>query len=490
MADGDSRVALAATNYARALDGAPDNPLVAVRAYREALQAGDLRLADRAAASLARAGALPDDAALLALAAAARDDDTAAVDAALTRLDAGRLKVLVPALKTWRGAATPAPAPADIVSRRFQAEARALMALGRGDIADGLAQLRALLGNDQASQDNRLAAARLLIARGQPAEASALLAGDAPAIASLRARVEDRDAGARATLAFGVSHLLTRVADDIALGEPGPLTYALLQSALRADPGNDRARLLLAGALMKEGATERSLEVLKGIDPRGIHAASAATARVQVLAAGGLEREALALAVAQSRAEDADPADLSRLGALYLQQDEPAKAVPLLRRVAEAPAADWSDWLQLGAALDEAGRWEEAKTALRRAQALAPANAAVLNYLGYGMIEHRERMGEAQALLERASRLEPQDPAITDSLGWALLVRGRTAQALPLLERAAAGAPDNSEIAEHLGDAYWRVGRRYEARYAWTAARGLADPATAERLAGKIADGL
>ncbi len=65
-----------------------------------------------------------------------------------------------------------------------------------------------------------------------------------------------------------------------------------------------------------------------------------------------------------------------------------------------------------------------------------------------------------------------------------------TPRALPLIERAAAAEPANAEIAEHLGDVYWSAGRRYEARYAWTAARQLAEAEDAGRLAGKIANGL
>jgi predicted negative regulator of RcsB-dependent stress response len=44
-------------------------------------------------------------------------------------------------------------------------------------------------------------------------------------------------------------------------------------------------------------------------------------------------------------------------------------------------------------------------------------------------------------------------------------------------------------INEHLGDAYWAVGRRIEARYAWRAALVQADKREAERLNRKLTDG-
>ncbi len=52
-----------------------------------------------------------------------------------------------------------------------------------------------------------------------------------------------------------------------------------------------------------------------------------------------------------------------------------------------------------------------------------------------------------------------------------------------------AGDPGESSINEHLGDAYWAVGRRLEARFAWTAAMVQAEPADVTRLRAKIDNG-
>ncbi|MFZ2979533.1 MAG: hypothetical protein WA085_00725, partial [Sphingobium sp.] len=52
-----------------------------------------------------------------------------------------------------------------------------------------------------------------------------------------------------------------------------------------------------------------------------------------------------------------------------------------------------------------------------------------------------------------------------------------------------AGAPDDVTVNEHLGDALWAVGRRYEARYAWTAASTFAEGEAATRIGGKVRGG-
>lgn len=508
-ADGDGRVEVAARDYAAALARDPADPVVAVRAYREGVQAGDLALADRAAATLDAAGVAPADAALLALARAAAAHDLPAARAALARLSGGQLALLRPSLAAWlalEAGADPlaalGPAPRDAVARRFHAETRALLLLARGQVAEGTAALRAALGNDQAGLDNRVAAARLLLGRGEVAAARALLVGDAPAIVALRAAIDRLPAGAvlppplaaplaaRPSLGFGAGQLFTRVASDLALGPPGPLSYVLTRAALRADPTNDRARLLLAGALSRDGAAEAALAVLGEVPAESPWAPGALAGRVQILAAAAREEDALALARAAAAGKGAAPDDVERLAALLLRLGRAGEAAPLYRRLAEADGAGWPRWLQYGAALDQAGDWLRARRALEKAVALAPEEPVALNYLGYGLITRGERLREAQAMLEKAARLAPDDAAITDSLGWSLFLGGEVARALPLIERAAAAEPANAEIGEHLGDAYWRAGRRYEARYAWAAARLVADPAAAQRLAGKIADGL
>lgn len=492
-AEADGRPDVGARDFGQALAQDPASPVVAIRAYRAALQAGDLALADRAAAVLAAAGVAPADAALLAVGRAAQQHDLAGARAAIDRIAGGQLSILAAPLSAWLAfeaggdALAPLSArPSDAVARRFAEETRALILIAQGKDADGVAALHAVLGNDQGSQDNRVAAARLLIGLGKPAVARALLVGEAPAIAALRARP---GTGATPSLGFGVAHLLTRIASDLAVGPPGPLTFVLTQAALRADPANDRARLLLAGALARDGAVDQALSVLSQVAADSPYAAGAAAGRVQVLTAA--DRNDEAIAAARTRADATGEAtDLERLADLYLQLDRPADALPLYRRLVSEGEQGWSRWLQYGAAADQAGNWRAARPALERAVALAPNEPLVLNYLGYSLIEHREQLVEAQAMLEKAARLRPGDAAITDSLGWALHLRGEHARALPLIERAAAGDPVNAEITEHLGDAYWVAGRRFEARHAWAAARVSAPAADAQRLAGKIANGL
>lgn len=493
VADGDGRVALAAADYARALSAAPAGSSVALRAYREALEAGDATLADRAAAALDRSGQSPPDIVLNAIARAAAADDPAAIDAAIARIGASPIAVVAPSLRAWaafgRGAdpfaAFPAK-PKGSVAARFDAENRGLLLLATGKTDAGVRVLSALLGTDQSSLDVRIAAAQILIGQGKPGAAQLLLIGSDPAVAALRA---NPGAGAKPSFAFGASRLFSRIASDLAAGPIGPLSIALTRAALRADPGNDRARMLLANALAKIGATDMAIATLEAIAPASPYAVQARAGRVQILSDAGDDEAALAAARAQAKAPGATPADIERLGDRLVLADRNDEAAALYKTLLRDRQSDWIAWFQYGGALEQAGKWKEAEPALAKAVALAPEEPLALNYLGYARIDHGEATAPALALLEKAHALMPDDPSILDSLGWGYFRAGQTARALPMIERAAAAAPDNAEIADHLGDVYWSLGRRYEARYAWAAARLYAVADDMSRIAAKIANG-
>ncbi len=492
-ADADGRGEAAAHDYAVALAAAPDNVLVAIRAYREGLDVGDLPLVDRAAATLARAGVSPGDAALQPLAAAARANDAGAARAALTDLARGPLAPLVPALSAIVAFADhrdPFPAldatAADPVSRRVVAETRALLLIESGRADEGVAVVQASTGSINGNPELRFDAAQALAERGRVDQARAIIAGDDPVLARLR---QTLGRGVRPSLGHDISRFYTRLAVAIAGGEPSPLVVALARAALRSDPGNDRARVLLADELTRRGAYPRALALLEAVDAGGPYAGVARTSRVSVLAASGNTAATLIAARPLAARADATPYDIQRYGEQLLAAGRADEAATQYRRVVAASPQAYDVWLQYGGALDQAHRWPEARAALERAVALGADEPQALNYLGYARIEHGEAVAASEVMLEHAARLRPDDASITDSLGWAYVQRGQLARALPLLERAAEGEPTNETIAEHLGDAYWATGRRYEARYAWRAAALVANAGDAPRLTGKIAHG-
>ncbi len=486
VAASEGRSAEASGDYAIALNGWPDDPAVAVRAYREAMISGDQALALRAARVMEAEKVAPIDVALLDLAIAARKGDRAGYDAALARIDTGALRIVAPVLRAWAAWDRKQPvepaldsAGKEPVARRLADEHRILLALAAKRMDDQSA--RVLLETMGAPADTRIAAAQMMAGRGDEANAKGLLS-DPLVLADRRAL------GAKPDLGFGVSRLLARVAAELVGEGPRPLVIALARTALIADPENDRARLLMAEALSKDEAWDAAIAALEGVSPRGAFAHRAAIVRIGLLSAAGRDGEALMLARGLATGKQAMVDDWQVYGDQLIAAKQPAEAAIWYERVTRAdPPIPWAAWLQYGGALDQAGRVNEADAALAKAVQLGPDEPLALNYLGYARIERGKEVPASLALLEKASKLDPDNASITDSLGWGYYRAGQIKRALPLVERAAMAEPANSEINDHLGDIYWALGRRYEARYAWRAAALTAEADAQAKIAAKLA---
>ncbi|MEG3180187.1 tetratricopeptide repeat protein [Sphingomonas sp. LT1P40] len=492
----DGEVGVAAAGYAVVMATAPDDEVVAIRAYRNALAAGDLVLAKRAAGVLTRSGVAPPDVSILMFADALRSRDRTAADDAVGRIGAGPLDFLTPILRAWlaydRGEDPFAPLDASTesaLSRRYIAEHRALLLIASNRTDEGVSALHVAVSADPGSVDLRWNAATLLAAKGKRNIGLSLLSGDDPVMTGLRERLKR---GPKPGAAFGVSRTLTRLASDLAEQETQSLSILLARSALLLDPADDRARLLLAAALAGEQAYDRASAVLDGVTKESPFYAAALGERIDLRRKQGDPAGALTLAATLAGSPDATVADRQRYADMLDTAGREAEAAKVYAdALTQAGAgASWVNYLQLGGALERAGQWDAALPHLLKAVELAPEQPVALNYLGYAQVERGENLDAAQALLERASALRPDDAAITDSLAWAYFRRGDVARALPLLEKAAQGEPGSATINEHLGDAYWRAGRRYEARYAWRAAALYAEGEQKTRLSGKLADGL
>ncbi len=489
-ADADGAVDAAARGYAEALAARPDDAVIAIRALREGLASGDLTLARRAGDVLRAADVSPPDIELLAFADALVAKDVAGQRAALERLKDTPIAFLGPMMAAWtdRAAVATEPGAGGAIARRYAAENRVLLLLADRKTPEGIAALRTLLDINGGNLDLRMNAAQLLARGGDRRTARAVLAGDDPVLMRAAATLgRGRPGDAR----FGVSRLFARMAADLSADGTEPLAILLTRAALVLDPTYARARLALADALARDGATAAALTALAAIPARDPFAPGAAALRVTVLHRAGDLVQATALARSRADARDADSGAIADYAGLLVDSGRHADAAAAYGRAIDraGPSASWVLHLQHGGALDRAGQWDAALPELRRAVELAPDQPAALNYLGYAQVERGLNLTEATALIERAHKLAPDDASIVDSLGWARFRQGDLAGALKLVERAARAEPDDPEINEHLGDIYWQAGRRFEARYAWRAAANAATGTAATRIATKLATG-
>jgi Flp pilus assembly protein TadD len=288
---------------------------------------------------------------------------------------------------------------------------------------------------------------------------------------------------------------MVRIALDAGGQDMGPLGTMFGRLASRLEPNNAEAWLVTAELLAQQGQHPLAVQVLDNIPAGDPFTLAARETRIRLLSDGGQRDVALRLARQAADAATARQADWLRLGQLYGELGRQRDAADAFGRALAMGASgdgqeEWQLQLMRGGALDQAGDWPGARTALRRAYELAPQQPFVLNYLGYALLIRGEETAEAERLIREAHRLAPDNAAITDSLGWALYHKGQLAEAIPLLEQAAQAEPADVEINEHLGDAYYAAGRRVEARFAWRAASVYAEGAVATRLTAKLERGL
>lgn len=458
-AAGDTAVANA--GFTALMNEAPGNMMIAARAYRQAVAAGDMPLALKAAHVLEARNALPPDGRVLLVIEQIKARDWTKARAAAGRLGEDRVfGFLAPYCQAWIAQGSGAGDPLAIV---------------------GSAQALPLAAPYRAEQRNFL-----LMAMGRskdivatPADASAMQVPD---------RVDGPDRG--------LAMLLVHVASDFSRQQLTPIGLIMARFASYADPHYAGGWLMSANMLRSMQRADLALAAVARVPADDPLALNARAMRIGLLNDSGKRDAALTEALRAAEASNASADDWGRVGDLYLALARPAdaataygKALAITESAKGALDDVWPVLLQQGNALDLAGDWPGAKARLARAYAMAPDQAVVLNQYGYSLIDHNEDVPRAGRLIEQASKLRPEDPAITDSLGWVLYLRGQAADAVPLLERAAAGAPGEATINEHLGDVYWALGRQIEARYAWRAALVTAEDKLRARLTAKIDTG-
>ena len=249
-------------------------------------------------------------------------------------------------------------------------------------------------------------------AAGETATAARMLDAGGAALAIARARLNagqplgqavDSSADAFGELLLGLALSVNRTNNKA-------LAVALAQVARYANPDNSAASLLLGLLLDDLGREDDALAALRAVAPGDPFASQTEDAQTRILLA--MKRGPEALARAKARVEAAPSVDSwSRLGTIQSTlEDHGAAADSYARALALSAQGDsgeepWLLHLFRAGALEDAGRWAEAKAEIAEAMKLSPDNALLLNFLGYGKLERGEDLDSAEAMVRRASAL-------------------------------------------------------------------------------------
>jgi tetratricopeptide (TPR) repeat protein len=294
----------------------------------------------------------------------------------------------------------------------------------------------------------------------------------------------------------GIALLFLRLSADLGRERAsGPaLSFARLGTLVA--PKMPEAWLMTSDTLARAGKPDLALAALEQIPDSGLWRSVAEARRAAIYVSEERYDEARTLLRRELARPDAGFEVWTRLADLERRAGNfKAAADGFARALALLPGEPGPTHAQLqflrGSSLEQAGEWASAEPALQEAVRLQPDNPLYLNYLGYSLLDRRQKLSEARDLIARAYKAAPENGAIIDSMGWAEYVLGNYAEAVRLLEIARSAEPADPTVADHLGDALWKAGRKIEARHAWASAAALdPEPKLAEMLVRKLDYGL
>ena len=217
------------------------------------------------------------------------------------------------------------------------------------------------------------------------------------------------------------------------------------------------------------------------------------------LADSGQGDEALKLANAQltNTAEDRDL--LFSIAVINLRLHHSAEAMSDLDKAesyATTPDQHLSIDLMRATVYDHDKQFDKAEAEYKKALAIDPQNATVLNDLGYMYADRGVHLDEALKMIQKAVDFEPQNGAYLDSLGWVYFKLGQYGPAEENLHKAIDRQASDASIHDHLGQVYEATGRlqlavgqweRSMTEYAHTLPAD-ADPADIAKVKHKLDD--
>jgi putative PEP-CTERM system TPR-repeat lipoprotein len=247
-----------------------------------------------------------------------------------------------------------------------------------------------------------------------------------------------------------------------ALGAGGEAAKAraALEKALSLAPGFLDAQVSLVNLELRAGRLEAALKEAITIQREHANSPVGFGLAGDIHMFGRKYQEAQP-AYEQALAKGASSAAVVRLASAYSLGGKRDKAVQVLSTAVASHPDDVDLRMSLGSVYQEKGDMAAAEKHYRHILTLDAGNAAALNNLALVYLP-RDR-DRAVTLARQAYAIAPQSAAILDTLGWILLEMGQVAEARPLLAKAATQIPAPT-VHYHYAVALAREGATTEAR--------------------------
>ena len=253
----------------------------------------------------------------------------------------------------------------------------------------------------------------------------------------------------------------------------------------RSDDPDAKRRLIYAlkDAGRLEEALSRASELL-GDHPNNPYALMT---RAQVLSASDRLGEGVDLLEKELSRKDHPEIFYLTISQLYMDHKNYEEAEKSIKEGLDFKPESEPMQFQLAATYERQEKVSDAEAEFKRILGLNPANAGVLNYLGYMLADRGIRLDEALSYITRATKMDPYNGAYMDSLGWVYFKLERLDEAEVNLKKAAQLTEDPT-IYDHLGDLYMELGQLEKALKYYRRCVQVATDEEYERVQKKLLD--
>ncbi|MBF0428266.1 MAG: tetratricopeptide repeat protein [Magnetococcales bacterium] len=245
-----------------------------------------------------------------------------------------------------------------------------------------------------------------------------------------------------------------------------PRAVRFAQEVVDLDPGNIKARLLLAGllnALEKYQESAVQYEILIKKQPDHV------SARLQLAQIYGRLKDPVraksALTPLFGQPDVAWKANLA-LGRAYVHLEDIKKSLEYFRKARKQAPDQLEPILALGAALQELDRPKEAEAMYRDFLARNPENEAIHTRLGRLLLNQEDRSAALDEF-RTITRLSPSSVQARLTAALILMSQRNFEEAVQELRLAEAVHPGNSGVAYYIGQAMEALGRSKDAKAAY-----------------------
>jgi tetratricopeptide (TPR) repeat protein len=236
------------------------------------------------------------------------------------------------------------------------------------------------------------------------------------------------------------------------------------------DEEDRRARLLLMDTYREARDLPKALQVGKDALAKYPKDPAMQSREASLLGENGQTDEAVKMLRSQLTNSEADREIYLNISQVY-ERSKRYKEAEDAARMAEAlpgqPRDNEMVWFLLGAIYEKQKLFDRAEEQFKKALAVDPNNATVLNYYGYMLGDLGQRLDEAEVLVKGALKEEPYSGAYLDSLGWVYYKQNKLADAETTLRKAVDRDSHDPTIHSHLGDVYSKLGRTELAAAEW-----------------------